>query len=167
MPRGGRNKKPAHLRLVQGTLRADRAGGPAPKPLPIAPKPPRGLSSRARAMWRSLAPLLQRAGLLGELDGPMFQTLCEVYARCEAARRRLRALERRLGSSTTREHLLLVRKAESSVSDAEHGFRQVAAEFGLSPAARSRLDVYVPTGSSAEEDELERELFAERYLRPK
>ena len=166
MPRGGLNKKPRHLRVIQGTLRPDRAGGTTPAPRPIAPKPPKGLSSRARALWRSLAPLLQRAGLLTELDGVAFQTLCETHARCETARRRLHALERRVGHATTREQLMMLRKAENSVEAAEHAFRQLASEFGLTPAARTRLDVHAPIGGLSEDDDaFEAEFFADKYLR--
>lgn len=169
MPRGGRNKKAAHLRLIQGTLRRDRAGGKAPAPRPIAARPPKGLSSRARAFWRSLALPLERAGLLTELDGWAFGVLCEAHARWEITRRRLQALERRVGQATTREQLMMLRKAEGSVEAAEFSFRQLAAEFGLTPAARSRLDVHVPFGgaSAAENDALESEFFAEKYLGPK
>jgi P27 family predicted phage terminase small subunit len=159
------NKKPRHLRLIQGTLRPDRASGETPKPRPVAPKPPKGLSPHGRAFWRSVAPVLQRLGLLTELDGMAFQVLCETHARGEYARRRLRMLERRLRQATTLEQLALIRKAEVSVERAEHAFRQLAAEFGLTPAARSRLDVYAPTGGVSDEDE--EQAFLDKYLHPR
>lgn len=161
MPRGGLNKKPRHLRSIEGTLRRDRAGRNAPKPHPITSAMPKGLSRHARAFWRSVAPVLGRLGLLTELDGMAFSILSETHARCELARARLRRVERRLGRATTLEQLALIRKAEVSVERAEHAFRLLAAEFGLTPASRNRLDVVAPTGALSEEDE-----FFEKYLRP-
>jgi len=77
MPRGGHNKKSARLHLVQGTLRADHGSGNHPQPRPIIASPPKGLDPRARSMWRRLAPILVRAGLLTELDLMAFAILCE------------------------------------------------------------------------------------------
>jgi P27 family predicted phage terminase small subunit len=46
--------------------------------------------------------------------------------------------------SLSAERLALIRAAEVSVERAEFAFRQLAAEFGLSPASRTRLDVEMP-----------------------
>lgn len=56
------------------------------------------------------------------------------------------------------EQLTLIRTAEISVERAEFSFRQLSAEFGLTPAARSRLDVYAPPPENEEDD------FARKYL---
>lgn len=53
------------------------------------------------------------------------------------------------------DRLALIRMGEISVERAEFSFRQLATEFGLSPAARSRLDVYAPPPDT-EMEEFER-----------
>jgi P27 family predicted phage terminase small subunit len=141
MPSGGpRTKKPTKLKVIQGTFRKDRAPANEPKPRPIAPSMPADLSGRARTLWKRLKSKLEKLELLTELDGPMFTTMCEAWARWYDARARLRGV---LRSQTKVKDLALIRKAELSVERAEHSFRLLANEFGLSPAARARLDVDV------------------------
>lgn len=101
---------------------------------------PRGLDRSARRMWRRLAPPLEKLGLLTELDGPMFILVVRAWARLEGAERRLQQILAPAGTLTD-EHARLVRKVEISVERAEHSFRLLAAEFGLSPTSRSRLNV--------------------------
>ena len=92
--------------------------------------------------------MLRRLHLLTEADLHSFVVLCEAWSRYERARRRARTvLAQRM--RYTAEHLDLIRKVEVSIERAEHSWRQLSAEFGLTPAARSRLDVWVPL---AEED---------------
>lgn len=191
MARGGRNAKPTHLKLVQGTYRSDRAPEDEVKPPPVVElRPPSGMDRYALRAWRRLAPLLQRLGLLTEVDLEMFISLCDVWGRLERARHRLKLVLRApiveemvegqassdvlrvketiedgkvVGKETVRlraipvgrpghgtvmvisaDRLALFRQAEISVERAEFSFRQLAVEFGLSPASRSRLDVEIP-----------------------
>jgi hypothetical protein len=61
------------------------------------------------------------------------------------------------GAPTSNESafLAVIRKCEISVERAEHAFRLLAWEFGLTPAARGRLDLHLPSESSLDEiDEL-------------
>ncbi len=190
MPRGGQNRKPSNLKLVQGTFRPDRASGDEPKPRPLVPDPPPGMDYYALRAWRRLAPILERLGLLTEADTEMFISLCDAWGRLERARRRLKMVLRApiieemvegqassdvlhvketiedgkvVGKETVRtraipvgraahgkamvisaDRLALIRAAEISVERAEFSFRQLATEFGLSPASRSRLEVEMP-----------------------
>lgn len=138
MPRGGWNRKPTALKVLQGTARPDRLPENEPKPRPIAPALPRGLSSAARRLWRELAPKLEKLGLLTETDGPLFEALCEAWARYQEARRRYRRVIRAVDPVNG---MTTIRKAEVSVEKAEAALRMLAAEFGLTPASRGRLDV--------------------------
>lgn len=152
MPRGANNLKPTNLKVIQGTFRKDRAPANEIKPKPaLTLDVPKGLDQSAKRTWRQLAPILRKLGLLTEADLHSFVALCEAWSRFERARRRARVvLTQRM--KYTAEHLDLIRKVEVSVERAEHSWRQLSAEFGLTPAARSRLDVWAPP---SEEDEFQ------------
>lgn len=158
MPRNTHKTKPTHLKLVEGTYRPDRAPKKEIAPPPaLSDTPPRGLDVHARRVWRQYAPLLRRLGLLTQADTQSFLSLCEAWSRYERANVRLRAVFRQQ-SALTPERLSFIRQAEVSVERAEHTLRQLWSEFGMTPAARSRLDVYAPPPENEEDD------FARKYL---
>lgn len=136
MPKGGHNKKPTALKVIHGTARADRLKANEPKPTPIAPDPPSWLDRTAKAIWRKYAPMLERLGLLTEADGESLAAYCQAVSRYMAAVKRLKKVARE-----SPDDIELIRKAEVSVEKAEHSMRLLANEFGLTPAARSRIDV--------------------------
>ena len=133
MPRGGKNRKPTALRVLQGTARADRTPKNEPKPRPVAPKAPPWLDPVGKRVWRANAPVLERLGLLTEADGNAFGAFCEAFARYLAAVKRLR--------TAVKDGATELRPWESSVERALHDVRQLGAEFGWSPGSRSRLSV--------------------------
>jgi len=145
-----RPRVPTKLKVLRGTARSDRMPRNEPKPQPIAPSRPAGLSAAARRLWDELAPRLERLGLLTEVDGPMLEALCEAWARYQMAKRRWRRVVRTVdpvaGIST-------IRTAETLLDRAEQSVRHFAAEFGLSPSARAKLDV--PNVADDEEGALE------------
>lgn len=139
MARGGHNKKPSNLKVIQGTARADRMPANEPRPTEIAaPKPPAGMDRYAKRAWVRLTPILERLGLLTESDLETFTALCHAWGRYERALRRLKQVEKR---ADVFDDLDTIRRAEVSVEKAESSFRLLATEFGLSPASRSRLSV--------------------------
>lgn len=146
MPRGGNNRKPTALRVLQGTDRADRVPKNEPKPRPVAPKPPVWLDAAGKRAWKANAPLLERLGLLTEADGNAFGAFCEAFSRYVAAVKRLRV--------AVKSGVSELRPFESSVERALHDVRQLGAEFGWSPGSRSRLNV--PEASGDEETVLDR-----------
>lgn len=155
MPKGIKNAKPSHLKVVQGTFRPDRAPSKEITPEPARfLNPPRGLDVYARRCWRQYAPMLLRLGLLTEADFQSFVLLCQTWARYERANARLRAVYRQKPRVTI-EAIEYIRKAEVSVEQASRELRQLWSEFGMTPAARSRLDVYAPP-LETETDQFER-----------
>ena len=155
MPKGIKNAKPTHLHLIQGTFRKDRAPSKEIVPAPASwTKPPRGLDVYARRCWQQYAPMLLRLGLLTEADLQSFVLLCQTWARYERATVRLRAVYRQK-PKVTMEAIEYIRKAEVSVEQASRELRQLWSEFGMTPAARSRLDVYAPPPET-ETDQFER-----------
>jgi P27 family predicted phage terminase small subunit len=163
MPRGGRrNFKPTHLKVISGTHRADRDHGTTPKPRPIIADCPNDLYPHATRTWAYVVPILTQLGVLTEADHYSLIALCDAWGRYMAARDRAReVLKQQIESVPDR--LDLIRKSEVSVERAEFSYRQWATEFGLTPAARNRLDVHVSSpASDSEADELDRLMRAHR-----
>ncbi len=85
MPRGGRNRKPAQLKVLAGTLRpgreARRGGGRGR----VGLKPPLWLKAIARAKWEEMAPKFTRRGSLDAIAADLLANYCvhwEVTVRC-------------------------------------------------------------------------------------
>jgi P27 family predicted phage terminase small subunit len=128
-----------------------------PKPAPVMDtSPPPGLDRYARRVWRRLAPILSRLGLLTEADHETFCLLCESWGRWERARRRLKIVLRADAEEATAKRLALIRSAERSVEHAEESFHRLGTLFGLSPASRSRLSVALP---ASDEEEVAKRFF--------
>lgn len=139
MPRGGHNRKPTKLHVLQGTDQPSRTNPNEPKPKPVTVvKVPPGMTPGARKAWKRLAPILERLELLTESDIETFTALCQAWGRYENAVKRLKKIEH---VADPMEEIDIIRKAEVSVERAEHAFRLYGQEFGLSPASRARLQV--------------------------
>jgi len=155
MPRGVKNAKPTHLKVIQGTFRPDQAPKKEIAPPPVSSSDaPADLDEYARRAWDEYAQLLRRLGLFTEADRQAFRILCLAVSRFERAWARLSGLFQK--ETATAED---IRRAEVSVERAEHSVRQLWTEFGMTPAARSRLEVWAPP---TEEDELHALMDAKR-----
>lgn len=153
MPRGrqgqgGGPRKPAHLRVVEGTHRNDRHGSveDAKNDLREAlsspiPDPPAHLDDYARATWLRLAPDLHARGLLTPRDSDAFADYCQATSDLAIASKALQADP-------------LLPKAVSAVRAASNRLRNGAIEFGLTPSARARLPRSDNAGEKSKADHL-------------
>lgn len=107
---------------------------PRPSDL-VAPKPPAWLSKGARVEWRRLAPVAFNLGSLKFADMRAFGLLCETLAQAEDARRTIArdGMTIAAGSGGRKAHPALRVLATAQAQAAK-----LMAEFGLTPAARSR-----------------------------
>jgi P27 family predicted phage terminase small subunit len=140
---GGRPRKPSALKLLQGTFRKDRAPKREPKP-PAGdrpPSPPSYLGKVARAEWARLAKRLHGVGLLTEVDRSKFAMYCQAYARWQEAEQVI--TEQGMTFMTDKGYVC--QRPEVSISNKQCEIaRKIGGEFGLDPAARSRIDVPEP-----------------------
>jgi P27 family predicted phage terminase small subunit len=141
MGKRGPRPKPTALRMLEGnpSNRALPKNEPKPPALqPSAAAPPRTLDRVGRAEWRRLAPQLQLLGLLTTVDLSALEICCGIYSEL----RQLRAQRRRwLRDKVRRDELWRV----DSALDRKGGlYRQYLAEFGLTPAARTRVQTDEP-----------------------
>ena len=156
--------KPTALKLLHGEKNKDRINPNEPKPAPIAPRPPAHLDKVDRAVWRALAPALERNGLLTEVDGTTFSTLCILQSLEIRLKRDLAACNNAMISDKTsfaetegtegRTNELMV--VEAKINPIVKELRMLAmakktytSAFGMDPASRTKITV--PGGAAEDE----------------
>ena len=143
--------QPTNLRILRGNPGKRPLPKAEPKPTPKAPEPPALLKREALEEWHRLAPELERLGLLTVIDGAALAAYCQAYRRWIQAERRV-----------SREGLVLDSKSRYAQAHPAMGIAQRSlqimrafmAEFGLTPASRSRISATPPTGPDPFEDYL-------------
>lgn len=137
----GRKPKPTHLKLVTGNPGKRAINSAEPKVSRSRPSAPGHMSDKARETWGYVTGLLDRMGILTEVDALALEMLCEAYADFLAASATLRELgsdyyetTNQSGSTMYRAHPALAKK-----QDADRRIRGWLAEFGMTPSARSRV----------------------------
>ena len=132
----GRRAEPAQAKVLKGNFRGDRhSHGPA-VPLGI-PKCPVWLPAAAKRYWKEIAPRLEQAGLISLLDGAAFAVHCDSLGKYEEVTRQLKTLEDMLDETPQGyqvQHALFT--IRNKLWDQ---VLRSAQEFGLSPAARSKV----------------------------
>lgn len=141
----GPKPTPMHLALVRG--RPERK---MPKPDKVIqppldePTPPVHLSDEAKVEWGRLVAILMQLKLMSQIDRAALAAYCQAYGRWVQAERSLAAmaekdmLTRGLMIKTTGGNLIqnpLVGTANKAMAD----MMRYAAEFGMTPSARTRL----------------------------
>lgn len=146
----GRKRTPDHLKVVRGTDRADRRNDAAPQPERERPSAPAHLSEIGREMWGYVVKLTDDAGVLTELDALAVEQLVEAYADWREARDIVQCegthyeTENASGGKMIRPHPAVAMRA-----DAARRFHSLMAEFGLTPASRSKVSA---RGDDGKED---------------
>lgn len=151
----GRKPKPTILKLVTGNPGKRPLNEHEVKPRIERPDPPDFLNEEAKSEWRRRIDRLYALGLMTELDVPVFAAFCQSYGRMVQAERALArqaAREEELARASGRDSTsaLMIRTAKGNpiqnplVGTANHAMSEMvryAAEFGMSPSARARIDV--------------------------
>ena len=139
----GRKPKPTGLKLV--------TGNPGKRALPkkeakidlSEPTPPAHLSDDAKVEWGRVCSLLYKVGLMTEADRAALGAYCQAYGRWAQAERMLAS--KSLLTQTTNGNIIqspLVGIANKSMGD----MVRYAAEFGMTPSARARVEATPPHG---------------------
>lgn len=127
---GTRGPKPrAEVRVLHNT----NLGRARPAPWPFEaklPPCPKHLDGHARALWRNLGPALVREGLMCPMYRGTFAMLCSAWGHLLDFEQELRALPPNSEQRTGLRRLCI---AQSKL------VAQLAAEFGLSPNRRGRV----------------------------
>lgn len=156
---GGRNAKPTRAHVVSGTFRGDRhADHDTPDPPKGDPVPPRELSAVGQAEWAGMVESLRLSRTLSPVDGHALYQYCCLVAEAEelvAEKAEARAAVNTLLASqgdVEKEDLLaffqelgkmtkLASSYDGKITSKRSTIRQYLVEFGLTPAARSRVKI--------------------------
>ena len=131
---------PTALKRLRGTYRPDRAHS-EPQPASTRPQCPRWLTGDARRAWRRLAPVLHRSGLLTQADRNALARYCQLWSRYLSAEQHLQehGSIHKLPSGYVAQspYVSISAKLAALLSRLE-------SDFGMSPSARTRIDVAPP-----------------------
>jgi P27 family predicted phage terminase small subunit len=117
----------------------------APEPELEIPECPKHLSDDAKAEWDEIAPELYKLGLLSKIDKSALASYCDSYGRWVQACRRINRdglIVTEIGSTSQE-----TKKPNPAIKIAQTEkvlMRQLLTEFGMTPAARSRVDAKPP-----------------------
>jgi len=138
MSRPGGKKKPTVLKILEGTLRADRANPNEPKYKTVVLRAPTYLCKERKKLWRKWAKILTEPGILTIADASMFEQLIEV----KFALRKNQALIDEVGGV----RLVKAPSGYPMISPLHTIHRQLSmlhsslcGEFGLSPSSRPNV----------------------------
>lgn len=159
---GGRNKKSVQMHVVSGTYRPDRhTGPPAPDPTIGRPRAPKTLRGDAKREWRRMIHRLEHTRVLALVDDAVLYQYCRLFEETEGLCERqsdintsIRLIEERLDKlegDTLVAALGEINKLRQLQASFDTKIRQGRAlqrvflvEFGLTPAARTRVAATAP-----------------------
>nr|WP_247651493.1 phage terminase small subunit P27 family [Shewanella oncorhynchi] len=128
---------------------------------------PAHLSPRAKAAWKKLTLLLKDMGVLTLADGMALERLCDVYSEILELRDEIKQNGRTYQSikiigenideetkelTQVEQMLMKANPAVQMLADADRRFRAYLVEFGLTPSARSKVQV---TDGAKKKDEVD------------
>ena len=158
MGRRGPPKKPTELKLIEGCPGGKHKLNPGePKPKKVSGmKPPRDLSKEAKKIWREIAPKLEQNGLLTELDLAELARYCDMRCRWMQARDFLekngpvyaihheQTPEERAAGKKPRLKYMAQFPQVNIYSQLAKALKDIEDRFGMSPSARSGINVKLP-----------------------
>lgn len=150
----GRKAHPTALRLIKGNPSHRPVNAAEPKPPPAMPTAPEFLAAEARAEWDRIVGDLYAIGVLTLIDRAALAAYCTAYGRwveAETALGRARVAAEKEGkgeSALTNGWRVspLVHAANTAMRD----LMRIAAEFGMTPSARSRVKATPPSNADEE-----------------
>jgi P27 family predicted phage terminase small subunit len=161
----GRKRLPSKIKIIRGTFRKDRALEHEAEPEPVRepPRPPAHLLSAGKKLWKALARELADKGILTVVDLPALEVLCYNYGlyrdlheaifrpksppdpitgRVTKGRRTLAQYMEGRNSQTMPEYVQMT-KAFATV-------KAYQIEFGLTPSARSKIEIREPESENTD-----------------
>jgi P27 family predicted phage terminase small subunit len=140
----GRKPRPTYLKLVTGNPGKRPLNAAEPKPKTGIPAPPAELSGDAKAEWRRVAHHLHALGILTTADRAALAAYCQAYGRWRQAERALAEMAK-LDPVTgalmirTKDGNAIQNPLVGTANKAMADMVRYAAEFGMTPSARTRI----------------------------
>jgi P27 family predicted phage terminase small subunit len=150
MAQRGRKPKPTAIKVLEGNPGKRPLNKNEPKPEKKAPKCPTWLETEAKKEWRRMSKTLEAIGVLTQVDASAFAGYCQAYARWKEAEEFLS----KHGTIFKTPSGYIQQVPQVSIAQTYLKImKDFCSEFGLTPAARSRIAVSTIEGSS--EDSME------------
>lgn len=138
----GPTPRPTKLKLLHGEKRPSRLNPAEPQPSSAIPELPDNASDEVREIWDATLAELRDMSLAHAADAEALRCYCEavaVHRRASEMLAKTSILVRGQKGNLVRNPLLQIQR------DAATAIRGFAAEFGLTPASRTRIEVKDPT----------------------
>ncbi len=140
----GRKPKPTHLKVVTGNPGKRQLNENEPRPDLSIPAPPPHLSDEAKVEWGRVCDQLYRLKLLSDIDRASLAAYAQAYGRWVQAERALAKMAESDGVTKgllvkTRNGNAIQNPLVGTANKAMADMMRYAAEFGMTPSARSRL----------------------------
>lgn len=134
----GRKPKPTALKLLEGNPGKRPLNVDEPKPKKQAPSCPSWLEPEAKKEWKRMAKTLESIGILTEIDKAAFSGYCQAYARWREAEEFLT----KHGTIFKTPSGYIQQVPQVSIAQTYlKVMKDFSSEFGLTPAARTRIQV--------------------------
>jgi P27 family predicted phage terminase small subunit len=160
MGRRGPPPKPTAQKKLEGNRGRRPLNAREPKPAAGAPTCPEWLPDDAKAEWRRVVPQLAKLKLLARIDLAALVCYCQAYADVQWATTEIEAMGRMyVGPNGA----ICAHPAVRMLAESSKRLRLFAAEFGLTPAARTRVQV----SEEPDQDPLDEFLNSGKTSKPK
>ena len=151
----GRKPKPTAIKVLEGNPGKRPINQNEPQPnknkIPVCPD---WLEPEAKREWRRLSKAMESMGILTEVDQMAFASYCQCYARWREAEEQIS----QHGTMFRTPSGYIQQTPQVSIAQTYNKqMMKIAAEFGLTPASRSRI-VAAEMGAQDEMDELLEEM---------
>lgn len=151
----GPKPTPTNILELHGSWRA-KVRKNEPKPTTSAPSCPGHLTKEAKSEWKRITPQLKKLGLLAKIDRAALAGYCQSWARWVKAEKEIA----KMGEVVKSPSGYPIQNPWLAISN--RALKQTESfikEFGLSPSARTRVDIEKPY----EPDEIDRLLDRRNY----
>lgn len=144
MAQRGRRPKPTAIKVLEGNPGKRPINKNEPKPDKKAPKCPVWLEAEAKKEWRRMSKTLEAIGVLTQVDASAFAGYCQAFARWKEAEEFLS----KHGTIFKTPSGYIQQVPQVSIAQTYLKImKDFCSEFGLTPAARSRISVSTIEGS--------------------
>lgn len=132
----GRKPKPTALKLLEGNPGKRELNQFEPKPTDGLPICPEWLMEDAKEEWYRLAAVMNKMGILSEVDQSAFAVYCQTWARWKEAQEHID----NEGSTFETDSGQIKRNPWVAIANEwQAKLLSVCGEFGLTPSSRSRI----------------------------
>jgi len=141
----GRKPVPTHLKILRGNPGKRPLPEGEPQPGRVLPTCPKHLDAEAKREWKRIARELYVLGLLSRLDRAALAAYCQVWSRWVRAEEALA----KTGELTMAGDTIAINPYLHVANRALREMHSFLSEFGMTPAARTRIKAQPAAGEDA------------------